>query len=72
MRVVVRVRPMDRTEIDSGSEIVVKVDKLNRCISVAKINSSSSSTVPEPPKRYHFDNVFGEESSQVGTPSIPV
>lgn len=65
VRVVVRVRPFDQNEIDSGSEIVVKVDKSNRCISVAKINSSSSSTVPEPPKRYYFDNVFGVESSQV-------
>lgn len=65
VRVVVRVRPMDQAEIDSGSANVVKVDKLNRCINVTKINASSSSAVSEPPKRYYFDNVFGEDSTQV-------
>lgn len=65
VRVVVRVRPMDHGEIDSGSANVVKVDKLNRCINVTKINASSSSAVSEPPKRYYFDNVFGEDSTQV-------
>lgn len=65
VRVVVRVRPMDQAEIDSGSANVVKVDKLNRCINVTKINASSSSAMSEPPKRYYFDNVFGEDSTQV-------
>lgn len=70
VRVVVRVRPMDLAEIDSGSANVVKVDKLNRCINVTKINASSSNAVSEPPKRYYFDNVFGEDSTQVCIDSI--
>lgn len=61
VRVVVRVRPMDKIELDSGSENVVKVDKLNRCITVTKPNS----TITEPPKIYYFDNVFAEDSKQV-------
>lgn len=65
VRVVVRVRPIDQIEIDAGSANVVKVDKLNRCINVTRINASSSSAVSEPPKRYYFDNVFDEDSTQV-------
>lgn len=61
VRVVVRVRPMDKTELDSNSENVVKVDKLNRCITVTKPQASAS----EPPKIYYFDNVFAEDSQQV-------
>lgn len=67
VRVVVRVRPMDQIEIDTGCANVVKVDKSNRCINVTRINASSSSAVSEPPKRYYFDNVFGEDSTQVCT-----
>lgn len=61
VRVVVRVRPMDKSEIDSGSENIVRVDKLNRCITVIKPNAP----VTEPPKIYYFDNVFAEDSTQV-------
>lgn len=60
VRVVVRVRPMDKSEIELGSENVVKVDKPNRCITVIKPNAP----VSEPPKIYYFDNVF-EDSTQV-------
>lgn len=60
VRVVVRVRPMDKGEIESGSENVVRVDKHNRCITVIKSNAP----VSEPPKIYYFDNVF-EDSTQV-------
>lgn len=63
VRVVVRVRPMDKSEMDSGSENVVKVDKSNRCVTVVKPKSS----VTEPPKIYYFDNVFTEDSTQVST-----
>lgn len=61
VRVVVRVRPMDANELGAGSENVVRVDKLNRCITVTKPNTSAS----EPPKMYYFDNVFAEDSQQV-------
>ncbi|XP_058130622.1 kinesin-like protein KIF3A [Anopheles ziemanni] len=61
VRVVVRVRPMDKNELDSGSQNVIKVDKANRCITVVKPNANSS----EPPKIYYFDNVFGEDSTQI-------
>ncbi|XP_058821920.1 kinesin-like protein KIF3A [Topomyia yanbarensis] len=61
VRVVVRVRPMDKNEIDSGCQNVIKADKCNRCITVYKPNANSS----EPPKVYFFDNIFGEESTQI-------
>ncbi|XP_053690597.1 kinesin-like protein KIF3A [Sabethes cyaneus] len=61
VRVVVRVRPMDKNEIDSGCQNVIKADKCNRNITVYKPNASSS----EPPKVYYFDNVFGEDSTQI-------
>lgn len=63
VRVVVRVRPIDRSETESGCENVVRVDKLNRCITVTKPNAP----VSEPPKIYYFDNVFAEDSTQVRT-----
>lgn len=61
VRVVVRIRPMDKNEVDAGSANVVKVDKVNRCVTVTKPNTDAS----EPPRIYYFDNVFGEDSSQV-------
>lgn len=61
VRVVVRVRPMDKSELESGCENIVRVDKLNRCITVLKPNAP----VTEPPKIYYFDNVFTEDSAQV-------
>ncbi|XP_055604750.1 kinesin-II 85 kDa subunit-like [Uranotaenia lowii] len=66
VRVVVRVRPMDKNEIDSGSQNIIKADKCNRSITVFKPNASPS----EPPKVYYFDNVFGEESTQVSETCI--
>lgn len=61
VRVVVRVRPMDKQEIESGTQNIVKVDKINRSVTVLK----PGATANEPPKTYYFDNVFGEDSSQV-------
>ncbi|XP_035903952.1 kinesin-like protein KIF3A [Anopheles stephensi] len=61
VRVVVRVRPMDKNELDCGSQNVIKVDKSNRSITVVKPGANSS----EPPKVYYFDNVFGEDSTQI-------
>lgn len=61
VRVVVRVRPIDKSELESGCENVVRVDKLNRCITVLKPNAPAT----EPPKIYFFDNVFAEDSTQI-------
>ncbi|XP_053680030.1 kinesin-like protein KIF3A [Anopheles nili] len=61
VRVVVRVRPMDKNELDSNCQNVIKVDKGNRSITVVKPNANAS----EPPKVYYFDNVFGEDSTQI-------
>lgn len=61
VRVVVRVRPMDKIEIDAGNSCVVKVDKVNRCVTLTKPNSDPG----EPPRLYYFDNIFAEDSTQV-------
>lgn len=61
VRVVVRVRPLDKIELDAGNLCVVKVDKVNRCVTVTKPNSDPG----EPPRLYYFDNVFAEDSTQV-------
>lgn len=61
VRVVVRVRPIDKIELDGKCENIISVDKLNRCITVNKPNSLPS----EPAKVYFFDNVFAEDSTQV-------
>ncbi|XP_052865267.1 kinesin-like protein KIF3A [Anopheles cruzii] len=61
VRVVVRVRPMDKNELDAHCHNVIKVDKGNRSITVVKPSANSS----EPPKVYYFDNVFGEDSTQI-------
>lgn len=52
---------MDKSEVESGCENIVRIDKLNRCITVLKPNAP----VTEPPKIYYFDNVFAEDSTQV-------
>lgn len=49
--------------MDAGCDNIIKVDKLNRCVTVIKPNA----TVGEPPKMYYFDNVFAEDSTQVCT-----
>lgn len=52
---------MDKSEVESGSENIVRIDKLSRSITVLK----PSAAVTEPPKIYYFDNVFAEDSTQV-------
>ncbi|XP_037937469.1 kinesin-like protein KIF3A [Teleopsis dalmanni] len=61
VRVVVRARPMDNYEISNGSVNAIKVDKINRAITVVKQNA----TINEPPKTYYFDNVFDADSNQL-------
>lgn len=66
VRVVVRVRPMDKSERATGSENVVRVEKGSRSVTVTRPHQGSSAA--EPPKVYYFDNVFGADSSQVSWP----
>ncbi|XP_011204449.3 kinesin-like protein KIF3A [Bactrocera dorsalis] len=60
VRVVVRVRPMEKSELNSGATNVIQVDKINRAITAVKPNAPN-----EPPKTYYFDNVFSSDSNQL-------
>ncbi|XP_014087169.2 kinesin-like protein KIF3A [Bactrocera oleae] len=60
VRVVVRVRPMEKSELNSGATNVIQVDKINRAITAVKPNAAN-----EPPKTYYFDNVFSTDSNQL-------
>ncbi|XP_011190469.1 kinesin-like protein KIF3A [Zeugodacus cucurbitae] len=60
VRVVVRVRPMEKSELNSGAANVIQVDKINRAITAVKPNAPN-----EPPKTYYFDNVFSSDSNQL-------
>jgi kinesin family member 3A len=65
VRCVVRVRPFDNFELTAGAQNIVKVDKSVKSVTVFKPNSNPG----EPPKTYYFDDVFGENSTQVRTKS---
>jgi kinesin family protein 3/17 len=67
VKVVVRVRPISDSEKNSGYKGVVKVDSVRNGIGVCnQISSSTSSTsFNEMERTFHFDSVFGPESSQV-------
>ena len=71
VKVVVRVRPISDSEKNAGYKCVVKVDSVRNGIGVCnQINSSTSSTsFNEMERTFHFDSVFGPESSQVGLSS---
>lgn len=56
---VVRVRPIENNNVKP----VVTVEKNNRTITVQKPNATNN----EPAKVYYFDNVFGQDSSQVSS-----
>ncbi|KAH8379589.1 hypothetical protein KR009_005913 [Drosophila setifemur] len=61
VRVVVRLRPMDKIELSAGALSAISVDKINRAITVMKPNATAN----EPPKTYYFDNVFDGGSNQL-------
>ncbi|XP_016966683.1 kinesin-like protein KIF3A [Drosophila biarmipes] len=61
VRVVVRTRPMDKSELSAGALSAISVDKINRAITVIKPNATAN----EPPKTYYFDNVFDGGSNQM-------
>ena len=59
--VVVRVRPLNQTEIKQGHKTVVHVDDSGKTITLRNTNAKSD----EPKKSFTFDTVFGVNSKQV-------
>ena len=55
MRVIVRVRPLNRKEIADGHEEVVRVDESASAIHIRDPDLSER----DPPKTFTFDAVFG-------------
>lgn len=53
---------MDKNEKDASSQNILKMDKANRSITVFKPNTNLTTELP---KTYYFDNVFGDDSTQV-------
>ncbi|KAK3728942.1 hypothetical protein QZH41_016806 [Actinostola sp. cb2023] len=62
VRVVVRCRPLNDKEKDTGCTMCVTVDEATGMISVQNPAARSAS---EPPKRYTFDRVFAPDCKQV-------
>ncbi|VDH89906.1 kinesin family member 3A, partial [Mytilus galloprovincialis] len=61
VRVCVRCRPLNDTEVKQGCVMCVKVDEVRGSIEVNIPNSQHG----EPPKKFTFDMVFGPNSKQV-------
>lgn len=61
VRVVIRIRPLNESEIASGYKEIVNVDRVNNNVSVFSPKSISE----ELPKTFTFDIVFGTDSTQV-------
>ncbi|XP_063415196.1 kinesin-like protein KIF3A [Mytilus trossulus] len=61
VRVCVRCRPLNDTEVKQGCVMCVKVDEVRGSIEVKIPNSNNG----EPPKKFTFDMVFGPNSKQV-------
>lgn len=61
VRVVIRVRPLNESEIASGYREIVNVDRVNNTLSVFNPKSISE----ELPKSFTFDIIFGTDSTQV-------
>ncbi|XP_052078459.1 kinesin-like protein KIF3A isoform X2 [Mytilus californianus] len=61
VRVCVRCRPLNDTEVKQGCVMCVKVDEVRGSIEVNIPNSHHG----EPPKKFTFDMVFGPNSKQV-------
>lgn len=58
VKVVVRCRPMNRKEIDQGSESIVTMDQSIMQVSLAHPNGQDN------PRNFTFDMVYGVESKQ--------
>ncbi|XP_013384616.1 kinesin-like protein KIF3A isoform X3 [Lingula anatina] len=61
VRVVVRCRPINSKEKDSGCKLTVNIDEVRGTVTVQNPNAPQG----EPPKVFTFDTVFGMESKQV-------
>ncbi|CAO1416182.1 unnamed protein product [Diamesa serratosioi] len=58
VRVVVRIKPLE-----NGAQNIVTLNKANRSVTILKPISNAG--VTEPPKVYFFDNIFGEDATQI-------
>lgn len=63
VKVIVRVRPLDPTEVSRNYRNVVDVDAINGTITL----KNPDPMTPCPPKEFAFDNVFDRDSKQVHT-----
>ena len=61
VRVVVRVRPLNDTELVAGHQSAVEVNPLSGSVSLR----SPAAAASEPPKTFTFDLAFGPDSKQV-------
>jgi len=61
VRVVIRVRPLNKDEISAGCKTVVFTDRVTNTISVFNPKAGPE----ELPKTFTFDVIFGKESAQV-------
>lgn len=60
VRVVIRVRPLNKKESQEGHQNIVTVDKEDNVIALTK-----PSLAGEKPKTFKFDYVFSEDCTQV-------
>ncbi|XP_041675661.1 kinesin-like protein KIF3A [Drosophila eugracilis] len=61
VRVVVRVRPMDKNELTVGARDVISLDKITHSLTIVNPHAMAN----EPSKIYYFDNVFDGSSNQL-------
>lgn len=62
VRVVIRVRPLNKKEVQEGHQNIVTVDREDNVISLIKPTLTG-----EKPKSFKFDHVFPEDCTQVNT-----
>lgn len=60
VKVVIRVRPLNKREVQEGHHSIVTVDRENNIISLVKPTLTG-----EIPKSFKFDHVFPEDCTQV-------
>ncbi|CAD5114844.1 DgyrCDS3880 [Dimorphilus gyrociliatus] len=61
VRVIVRCRPLNSTEISNGNQMTVKIDSVRGAL----ILTNPAAAASEPPKTFTFDTVFGPDCKQV-------
>lgn len=61
VRVIIRLRPLNKRELETNSLNVTQVDEQKQQITIKKPGSQSSDV----PKTYRFDHILTEDSTQV-------